>query len=79
MVNNAIVVFDKNGNKQFTLSQQGRYSQPLDSGRYQINAIAPSPYFTSVPAIVRDTFQYYFRTDTMTLHYARSLQNETSP
>lgn len=65
VVNNAIVVFDKNGNKQFTLSQQGRYSQPLDSGRYQINAIAPSPYFTSVPAIVRDTFQYYFRTDTI--------------
>lgn len=65
LVNNAVIVFDKDGNKQFTISQQGTYKQALDSGRYQINAVAPSPYYTVTPALVRDTFQIYFRTDTI--------------
>lgn len=65
LADNIRMEYQKFGYKQYGLTQQGRYQQALDSGRYQFKAYPPNPYFTVNPVSVNDTFQVYFRTDTI--------------
>jgi len=65
LVNNAVIRSQKTGFLQQTLSKSGWYKQALDTGKYVISCLSPSPYYTASPASVPDTFKVYFRTDTI--------------
>ncbi|MFN8247916.1 MAG: hypothetical protein U0T68_03085 [Ferruginibacter sp.] len=65
LVNNANISITKTGTVLNLLSKSGRYESSLDSGKYTINCIPPSPYFAVYPANKKDTFNFFFRTDTI--------------
>lgn len=64
-VNNANISITKTGTILNLLSKNGRYEASLDSGKYSINCTPPSPYFTTYPINKKDTFNFFFRTDTI--------------